>query len=121
MNEQPDKPLSRSEITKKAYLAAQRLKHSGLEDEVVMARLEKEGIPLDIIKQVMLDQIKDAKVKMSDQRKERSELKHNTLVIKIGLTMVASLILRLIFPDHIIIPFGTIVGGIAYALFTESK
>jgi hypothetical protein len=43
------------EIKNKAYLIASRLKNSGYDDEAIRARLDKEGIPEELIKQVVMN------------------------------------------------------------------
>lgn len=54
MNESKEE-LTPEEIKKKAYLMALRLKNSGLDAETIYARLEKEGIPDDMAREVVRD------------------------------------------------------------------
>jgi hypothetical protein len=41
------------ELKRKAYLQASRLKNEGLDNEIIYARLEKQGVPIDLINQVL--------------------------------------------------------------------
>jgi len=40
-------------LKNKAYLEGSRLKNAGYDDEVIFARLEKQGIPEELIKKVI--------------------------------------------------------------------
>ncbi|MDB5146106.1 MAG: hypothetical protein JWQ57_126, partial [Mucilaginibacter sp.] len=40
------------ELKRRAYLQASRLKNEGLDNDVIYARLEKQGVPVDVINQV---------------------------------------------------------------------
>ena len=41
------------DVKRKAYLEGQKLKKAGFDDEVIYARLEKQGIPVELIASVI--------------------------------------------------------------------
>jgi VIT1/CCC1 family predicted Fe2+/Mn2+ transporter len=110
-----------SEVKKKAYLMGLRLKNSGLDEETIYARLEKQGIPEELARQVARDtQIQ----RNSDTKKdivEDAKLRYNFAFIRIGIGVVLALVSYLIFPDNVIIPVGAIGGGILSALLAKKK
>ena len=57
----------------KAYKAGLKYKNSGLEEEVIYAKLEKQGIPVDLAKEVAMNVViernKDIKEDRSDYKK----------------------------------------------------
>jgi len=42
-------------LKKKAYLEGTKLKNAGYDSEVILARLDKQGIPKDLAKQVVMN------------------------------------------------------------------
>jgi coproporphyrinogen III oxidase-like Fe-S oxidoreductase len=53
--------LTAEELKKKAYLMGLRLKNSGLDAETIYARLEKQGIPEELARQVAKDTLIERK------------------------------------------------------------
>lgn len=105
------------ELRRKAYLEGMKLKKAGLDKEVIYARLEKQGIPDDLIKTVLQN--------MSIQQKrdvivEQTPFYYSGL-LKAGLGVLLAIISYVIFPNIIIVPVGLIVSGIAYAIISKKQ
>ena len=113
--------LTESEVKKKAYLMGLRLKNSGLDEETIYARLEKQRIPEELARQVARDtQIqrnRDIKRDIIEDAKPR----FNFALIRIGIGVILALVSYLIFPDNVIIPTGTIAGGILSAFLAKKR
>lgn len=116
MNKQENE-LSESELKKKAYLAGMRLKSSGLDAETIYAKLEKQGIPQELAKEVVRDLIIEKKREVIE--KTKSDL--NFALIKVGIGLIGALISILVFPENYILPVGIIGTGILAALLAKKK
>jgi hypothetical protein len=108
--------LTPEEIKKKAYLMGLKLKNSGLDAETIYARLEKQGIPGDLAKEVVRDTLIERKKDVVKQ----TEPVYNFALIKIGIGIVLALISYLI-TENLILPIGLIAGGIISALIAKKK
>ena len=104
-------------LKNKAYLEGIRLKKAGYDNEVIYARLEKQGIPEDLIQQVLTNLSIQQK---ADIIKEETPF-FNIALLKIGIGVFLAIISAVVFPDRIYIPIGLIVSGIVYALISNSK
>ena len=105
------------ELKRKAYLEGLKLKKAGLDDEIIYARLEKQGIPDELARNV----IKNMNVqKKADTVKEQEPVYYSAL-LKVGLGVLFAVISALIFPGHIILPIGFIVSGTIYAIISKGK
>ena len=104
-------------LKNKAYLEGMRLKKAGMDDEVIYARLEKQGIPDELIKNVIQNLNVQRKV---EEVKEQEPLYYSGL-LKVGLGVFLAIISAFIFPGKIILPIGFIVSGIIYALIAKNK
>ena len=109
--------LTEGELKKKAYLAALRLKNAGLDPETIYARLEKQGIPEELAKQVARDVMIERKREAAEQAKPV----YNFALIRIGIGVIIALISMLVFPGNFILPIGIIAGGIISALLAKKK
>ena len=109
--------LSKGEIKKKAYLAAMRLKSTGHDAETIYARLEKQGVPEDLAREVVRDLMVQKRRDVVDQ----TSPVYNLALIRIGLGVIVALISILVFPDIHILPIGIIAGGIVSALLAKKK
>lgn len=109
--------LTDSELMKKALLLVQRLKNSGLDHEIIFARLEKQGIPDHIAKEA----VKDVNIEFRKIEKKEAKTSFDTALLRIGLGVGAAIVFAIIFPGIIIIPVGLIGGGIIYALLAKKK
>lgn len=104
-------------LKNKAYLEGMRLKKAGMDDEVIYARLEKQGIPDELARNV----IKNLNVqKRQEKVKEQQPLYYSGL-LKIGLGVLLAIISYFVFPGKIILPIGFIVSGILYALIAKQN
>jgi len=113
----PKEELTGEELKKKAYLMGLRLKNSGLDAETIYARLEKQGIPEELARQVAQDTLIERKREVIKETKPV----YNFALIRIGIGVVIALICHLIFPDNFILPSGIITGGVVSALLAKKK
>jgi len=96
--------------TTKAYLAGLKLKNSGLSEEVIYARLEKQGFSEELAKRVARDVIKE---------NEKEQLKDNSnygLVIA-AIGILGTIASYFIFEDRIYIFPGLLIAAIGGALW----
>lgn len=101
----------------RAYSLGLKLKHSGLDADVIYARLEKQGIPENLARQVASDVMIERR--KSEAKDEQSF--YYLALVKIGVGVAAAIISAIILPDRIILPIGLIMGGVVYAVATKSK
>jgi hypothetical protein len=94
-----------------------KLKKSGLDNEVIYARLEKQGIPDELIKSVLMNLNLQQK---RDVVAQETPFYYSGL-LKAGLGVLAAIISAILFPGIIILPIGLIVTGIIYALISKKK
>ena len=113
---EPKEELTQEEIKKKAYLMALRLKNSGLDAETIYARLEKQGIPEDMAREVVRDILIERKRDVIKQ----AETVNNFALLRIGIGIGIALI-TYIATDNLIFPIGIIAGGVVAALLAKKK
>ncbi len=105
------------ELERRAYSMAWKLKNSNFEEEVIYAKLEKQGIPKDLAleaaRNIVLERQKDL---VKDEKPF-----FNIALLKIGLGMLVALIYALVFPGSYILPMGFLVGGVILALASWNK
>ncbi|MBK7885649.1 MAG: hypothetical protein IPJ81_19080 [Chitinophagaceae bacterium] len=103
-----------TEIINKAYLAGLKLKNSGLSEEVLYARLEKQGFPEELSRKVAKDII-------NENQKEalKNNLTYGLVVAAIG--FVAAIISALISTDRGIISIELIIVGLGLAFWAIAK
>ena len=109
--------LTGEELKKKAYLMGLRLKNSGLDAETIYARLEKQGIPEELARQVARDTVIERKREVIREAKPV----YNFALIRIGIGVILALISYIILPGNVILPIGIIAGGIVSALLAKRK
>lgn len=114
---EPKEELTEDELKKKAYLMALRLKNSGLDAETIYARLEKQGIPEEMAKQVVRDILYESR----RQIVKETEPVYNFALIRIGIGVILALVSYLILPGNFILPIGIVAGGIISALLAKKK
>ena len=102
------------EETRKAYLAGLKLKHSGLNEEVIYARLEKQGFSEELAKQDARDVIRE-----NENEQSKDNLNYGLIIGAIGI--VGTLISFFIFEDRIYIFPGLIITGIGSILFLINR
>ncbi|HMG89828.1 MAG TPA: hypothetical protein VK589_07205 [Chryseolinea sp.] len=115
--EESKEELTESELRKKAYLMGLRLKNSGLDAETIYARLEKQGIPEKLAREVAYNTLIERERDVS----KAAEPFYNLALIKIGIGVAVALTSYIIFPDKPIIPIGIIAGGIISAFLAKRK
>lgn len=100
------------ELKRKAYLQASRLKNEGLDNEVIYARLEKQGVPADLIEQVLKNLTVQKVVDVNNAQKPF----FNLALLKIGIGVLLAIVSMVVLPGQIILPIGLIAGGIITAV-----
>ncbi|MES2277420.1 MAG: hypothetical protein V4592_15455 [Bacteroidota bacterium] len=108
-------------LKNKCYLEAMRLKKSGLDNEVIYARLEKQGIPAELIERVLKNITIQFTAEVVKERREYFEVQSNARFIKAGAGVVLAIVSYFLFPDNLVVPIGCILGGVAFAIFYRSK
>lgn len=108
--------LNQEELKKKAYLIALRLKNTGSDHETIYARLEKQGIPENIAKEVVRDIMIERKRNIV---KEATPV-HNFGLVQIGIGLGVALITYLL-TDNVLLPIGVILGGVVTVLLMKKK
>lgn len=104
-------------LKNKAYLEGQKLKKAGYDNEVILARLDKQGIPEDLARQV----IKNLSIQQHvDIVKEQTPV-YNIALIRIGIGIALAIVSAIVVPGQIILPIGLILGGIVYAIIAKNK
>ncbi|WP_422004360.1 hypothetical protein [Roseivirga pacifica] len=106
------------ETTKrKAYSEAMKLQRSGLDNETIFARLEKQGIPEQLILRVL------GNMNLKQTKKVTKEINFNykLAALKIGAGIVAAIISGIIIPGNVVIPTGLILGGLILAVTTNKQ
>jgi len=104
-------------LKNKAYLEGSRLKKAGYDNEIIFARLEKQGIPEDLIGQVL----KNLDVQEKTDTIIEQKPFYNIAILRIGIGVFLAIISAILIPGQIYLPIGLIVGGIIYAVITRSK
>jgi len=105
------------ELKRKAYLEGIKLKKAGLDNEVIYARLEKQGIPDELIKNVLQNMNIQKKIDVIEEQKPF----YYSGLLKAGLGFLLAAIVYFIYPGVVIIPIGLIISGIAYAIISKDK
>lgn len=96
--------------TTKAYLAGLKLKNSGLSEDVIYARLEKQGFSEELSRRVARDIIKE------NEKEQLSEnLNYGAILGIIGI--LGTIISYFIFDDRIYIFPGLIIAGVGSAIW----
>lgn len=108
--------LTPDEVRKKAYLIGLRLKNSGLDSETIYARLEKQGIPDDLAKEV----VNDVLIERNRETIKEAEPVYNFALVRIGIGVVVALISYLV-TGNMILPVAIIAGGVVTALLAKKK
>ena len=103
------------ELKRKAYLEGMKLKKAGMDNEVIRARLEKQGIPDELIKTV----IQNLNVQQKAERVESQQPLYYSGLLKIGIGVFLAIASAIIFPGVIVLPIGFIAGGVIYMLIAK--
>ncbi len=105
------------ELERRAYSMAWKLKNSNLEEEVIYAKLEKQGIPKDLALEAAKNIVLERQKNLIKEQKPF----FNVALLKIGLGMLVALIYALVFPGSYILPIGFLVGGVILALASWNR
>lgn len=102
---------------RRAYQIGLKLKNSGLEPDVIYARIEKQGISPEIAHKVAQDiLIQQTKDSIQNERPF-----YHLALIKIGLGVLAAIIVMIFVPGSIFLPIGLIGSGIIFAVAFKEK
>ncbi|HMJ67381.1 MAG TPA: hypothetical protein VK508_00720 [Cyclobacteriaceae bacterium] len=102
-----DGEMTQGELKKKAYLIGLRLKKSGMDGETIYARLEKQGIPEEMAKDVVRDILIEGK---RDVVKEATPI-YDFALARIAIGITVALVSYLV-TDNVLLPIGIILGGV---------
>lgn len=104
-------------LKRRAYALGLKPMHSNLDMETIYARLEKNGFPPDLAKQVAKDiQLERNKVNSKNQKQIE-----NIARIRIFGGIAIIIVTALFISGYTIIPMGLIVGGIVYFIMNKKK
>jgi hypothetical protein len=103
-------------LKRRAYVEGLKLKNSKHDEEVIYAKLEKQGIPAELAKEVAKNVI------IERNRGENNELQDiNTIAwIKIIVGVLASII-AYILTDRVFFSVSFIIGGIILAIYSRKN
>jgi hypothetical protein len=104
-------------LKNKAYLEGLKLKKAGYDNEVIRARLDKMGIPEDLIVQV----IKNLSIQQKVDAVNEQTPFYNIALVRVGIGVALAIISFILVPGIVILPIGLIGGGIASAYLAKSK
>jgi hypothetical protein len=100
--------------TNRAYLVGLKLKHAGLSEEVIYARLEKQGFSEALARQVARDVIRE------NEREQMKASAHYGLVIA-AIGLIGTIVSYFIFEDGIYVFPGLLIAGIGGAFWLFGK
>ena len=104
-------------IRRKAYHEGLKLKNSGLEEVVIYAKLEKQGIPIDLAKEVAMNVVIERnKYNKEDIEDYKNYKKLGIVFIVIG---ILASIIAYIFTGIISVAVGVLVVGISTAIIAH--
>ena len=104
-------------LKNKAYLEGQRLKRAGYDDVVILARLEKLGIP----EELALRMIENLSVQRNADKVEAIKPFYNIALLRIGIGVFLAAASLILVPGNVYFPTGLIVGGIIAAFVAKYK
>lgn len=109
---------SDEELINKAFLIGMKLMKSGLDQELVYVRLEKQGIPEEIARKVSAELFHIEHKKVVSESKSANRHKAKISIIS---AIVLSIISLIILPTgYYFVPVGLFVSGIIYAAFASN-
>lgn len=111
------KPETEEGLKRRAYSTGFKLKDSGLDQEAIYARLEKQGIPEELALQVA----NDVMIERQKAQNDLYEPFRHLAYIKIGIGVVAAIITMIILPSMTILPIGFIIAGVVFALASKKN
>lgn len=102
---------------RQAYMMGMKLRSQGHSLDVVFARMEKSGIPENLVKQVIDD--------LELEESKTAELDKSNLAsfgwIRLGIALLLAAISAAVFPGMIIMPIGFILAGIVLLLINRNR
>ncbi len=104
-------------LKRRAYSLGQELIQSGLEQEVIYARFEKQNIPKSLAKKVIDDILIQKNEKEIEIEKPKIYFAFGGIILGIILAAVSLIFV----PGKIILPIGLVAGGIIQSAISYSK
>lgn len=104
-------------LKRRAYSIGFKLKNSGLDEELIYVRLEKQGIPVELAKQVA----KDMAIEQKKQIKRDEQPFYILGIVQIGIGVLAAIVSFIVVPEHIYLPISFILGGVSFAYYARRK
>jgi hypothetical protein len=104
-------------LKNKAYLEGSRLKAAGYDNEVILARLDKQGVPEELAKQV----IKNLAIEQKKEVIGQQSTFYNIALLRIGMGVGLAIVFAIAVPGLIILPIGSIAIGVVSAIAAKSK
>jgi len=99
-------------LKNKAYLEGQRLKNAGFDNELILARLEKSGVP----EELAIEVVRNLAVQQLVDNHNCSKPFYNIALVRIGIGILLAVISILIVPNIVWMPIIFITSGIISAL-----
>lgn len=104
-------------LKNEAYYQGLKFKNSGLEEEVIYAKLEKQGIPMDLAKEVAKNVILERKkLDRDDLSDYKNYKKLGILIIALGLL---SSIIAFVLTKRIVVAFEVLIVGISTTIIAH--
>jgi hypothetical protein len=104
-------------LKNKAYLLAMRLYRAQYHPTDIIAHLTDIGLTEDEAKVVLNNILLQTEI----DREKAEEPFTNIALFKVGIGILACVVIAIIFPEKTYIPIGMIVTGLAYLLFKKLK
>lgn len=98
-------------IKRKAYVEGLKLKNTSLDEGVIYAKLEKQGIPAELAKEVARNVIIE---RSEPLKRDKSDM--NNIALFIILAGVLLSIIIYLFTGRLFIAFGFLISGIILAI-----
>ena len=104
-------------LKREVYSKAMKLRDARMNRELIYVRLEKQGYPEDLIKEVLINM----GLQQRKEMEQAKELDYKIAGLKIGLAIVVTLGVGYFFPGTIILPIGLLISGIILAVTTSTR
>jgi hypothetical protein len=112
-----DEELTEEGLKRKAFMIALPLKNSTLDEEQIYVKLEKEGIPVDLAKEVAAAIITE---RYNENRSEAKSYFSGRAALFLGLGIVGCIISWVVLDGEITVPIGLLGGGVVCAIISIS-
>jgi hypothetical protein len=104
-------------LKNKAYLEGQRLKKAGYDNVVILARLDKLGIPEDLALQVVRNLSIQQRVDIVKEQKPF----FNIAILRVAIGVFLAIVSFILIPGQVYLPLGFIASGVVAAVIAKQK